>query len=111
MVGSWKTPWRACAGSVIGGAAARGRVAGVATRKAGEGGGRRESAGRAGRGRPGPEAPETREAPSGAGRARDMVMVDPWGTLLGRLLEPPEEDREEPTEAGPTPGKGAADKG
>jgi hypothetical protein len=40
-----------------------------------------------------------------------MVMVDPWGTLLGRLLEPPEEDREEPTEAGPTSGKGAADKG
>jgi len=110
MVGSWKTPWRACAGSVIGGAAARGRVAGVATRKAGEGGGRRESAGRAGRGRPGPKAPETREAMSGAGRARDMVIVDPWGTLLGRLLEPPEEDREEPTEAGP-PGRGSADEG
>jgi hypothetical protein len=39
-----------------------------------------------------------------------MVMVDPWGTLLGRLLEPPEEDREEPTEAGP-PGRGSADEG
>ena len=111
MVGSWKTPWRVCAGSVIGGAAARGRVAGVATRKAGEGDGRRGSAGGTGRGRPRSEASETREAPSGAGRARDMVMVDPWGTLLGRLLEPPEEDREEPTEAGPTPGKGAADEG
>ena len=110
MVGSWKTPWRACAGSVIGGAAARGRAAGVATRKAGEGGGHRGSAGRASRGRPGSEAPGTREAPSGADRARDMVMVDPWGTLLGRLLEPPEEDREEPTEAGP-PGRGSADEG
>ena len=82
----------------------------MATRKAGEGGGRRESAGGTGRGRPRSEAPETREAPSGAGRARDMVMVDPWGTLLGRLLEPPEEDREEPTEAGP-PGRGSADEG
>jgi len=111
MVGSWKTPWRACAGSVIGGAAARGRVAGVATRKAGEGGEHRGSAGRASRGCPGRGSPETREAPRGAGRARDMVMVDPWGTLLGRLLEePPEEDREEPTEAGP-PGRGSADEG
>ena len=60
-------------------------------------------------GRRGPRASEDRETRGGADRARDMVMVDPWGALLAGLLEPPEEEGEkakEPTGAGPAPGKG-----
>ena len=85
----------------------------AATRDAGTGG-RHGSAARGRRGRrPGPEAPEVREGPGGADRARDMVMVDPWGALLAGLLEAPEEKGEEakePAGAGPVQGKGATKK-
>jgi hypothetical protein len=89
-------------------AAREGRVAGVATGKSGGPDEHREGAGRGRRGRRGgrgaPEAPET---PESADRARDMVMVDPWGALLAGLLEVPEGE-EEPAGAGPA--KGAAKK-
>ena len=70
----------------------------MAARKSGGPDERREGEGRGRRGRPdGREAPET---PEGADRARDMVMVDPWGALLAGLLEVPEGE-EEPAGAGP----------
>ncbi len=88
----------------------------AATRDAGTGG-RHGSAARGRRGRrPGPEAPEVREAPAapeGPGRARDLVMVDPWGALLAGLMETPEEEGEEakePTGPRPAPGEGATKK-
>ena len=91
----------------------------MTARKAGEGDARREGVER-GRGRPrrepprglgasgSPGAPEA-SGSGGADRAREMVMVDPWGALLAGLLEPAE-DGEGPTEVSPTPGKGAARK-
>ncbi len=84
-------------------------MAGVATRKSGGPDERREGAGRGRRGRPlgGRGAPEAPETPGGVDRARDMVMVDPWGALLAGLLEVPEGE-EGPAGAGPA--KGAAKK-
>ena len=67
----------------------------MAARKGGGAGEPRGGAGRARRVRPGrgtPEAPDAPEVPAGIARARDMVMVDPWGALLAGLLEMPEED-------------------
>ncbi len=55
----------------------------------------RKGGGRARRGRPEREtleAPDAPGVPAGVARARDMVMVDPWGALLAGLLEAPEED-------------------
>jgi hypothetical protein len=86
----------------------------VATTRDGGTGGRRRGAARGRRGRPEPEASEVREAPAapeGPGRAGDMVMVDPWGALLAGLLETAEGEAEEPTGAGPAPGRDAADTG
>ena len=62
----------------------------TADEKGGRGGEREGGAGRGRRERPRPRP----EAPGDAGRARarDMTLVDPWGALLERLLEPPEED-------------------
>jgi hypothetical protein len=85
----------------------------MATRKGGGADEPRGGGQRARRGRPGREtldAPGAPEVPAGADRARDMVMVDPWGALLEGLMEPPEEDGEEPTGVRSTPGKGAAHK-
>ena len=62
----------------------------TANKKGGRGGEREGCPGRGGRERPrpGPEAPEN----AGRARARGMTLVDPWGALLERLLEVPEEE-------------------
>ncbi len=55
----------------------------------------RKGGGRARRGRPEREtleAPDAPGVPAGVARARDMVMIDPWGAMLERLMETPEED-------------------
>ena len=83
----------------------------MATRKGGGAGEPRGGGGRARRVRPGREtleAPDAPEVPTGVARARDMVMVDPWGALLERLMEAPEEDA---GAGGKVPGRGRGKRG